>query len=53
VLADQQSGDQVAADDEEEVDAEQSARNLGDARVVAEDSGHRDATKPVQRAEPA
>ncbi len=39
-LAQEQRGDQVAADDEEDVDAEEAARQPAEARVVAEDGEH-------------
>ena len=39
-LAQQQRGDQVAADDEEDVDAEEAAGQPVDTRVVAEDGEH-------------
>ena len=47
VLAEQERGDQVAADHEEDVDAEEAARHPADARVVEEDGEHGDRPQRV------
>ena len=47
-LDEQQRGDEVAAEDEEEVDAEEAARQPVDPRVVEEDCPHRERAQAVQ-----
>ena len=47
-LDEQQRRDQVAAEDEKEVDAEEAARQPVDARVVEEDGHHRERAQAVQ-----
>ena len=47
VLGEQQRGDQVAADHEEDVDAEEPPRHPPDARVVEEDGEHGDRPQRV------
>jgi hypothetical protein len=48
VLGQQQRCDQVAAEDEEDIDAEEPARQPRDAGVVQQHAGHRDRPDPVQ-----
>jgi len=53
VLGEQQRGDQVAADHEEHVDAEEAAWHPGDAGVVEEDRGDRHGAQTVDAGHPA
>ena len=46
-LAEDQRGDQVAGDDEEDVDADEAARDLAYARMEQYHRDHRDGPEPV------
>ena len=48
VLGEQQRGDQVAADREEHVDAEEAARHPGDVGVVEQDRAHAERAQAVE-----
>ena len=52
-LAQQQRRDQVPADDEEDVDAEEAARHDVEVRVVEQDGEHRDRAQAVETAQVA
>ena len=47
-LGEQQRGDEVAADHEEDVDAEEAALRPGDLAVVQDHGGHREGAQPVE-----
>jgi hypothetical protein len=49
-LVDEQPGDEVAADHEEQVDAEEAARQRRRGEVVDDDGRHRQGPQPVQAA---